>query len=95
MQYAEGICSGSRRVEEQLISADLHGCYLRIVTCKEPRHIGLCGIVIKDSGKLFHIITQDNRVHSINKPGSIFETSIGADSIVQFNGDKLCEMWTK
>ena len=77
------------------MGADLHGCYLRTISCVEVRCKGLCGIVIKDSGKLFHVITPDNRVHSINKIGSIFEIGIEQDSVVQLNGDKLCELWIK
>lgn len=81
--------SGSRNLQEQLFSADLHGCYLRVAACKESRRVGLTGIVIRDSGQLLHIITQDNRTYPIMKRGSVFETGIGLDTIVQLNGDQL------
>lgn len=80
---------GSRNLEEQLFSADLHGCYLRVAACKETCRVGLCGIVIKDSGQLLHIITEDNRTFPIMKCGSLFETGIGSDTVAQLNGDLL------
>ena len=94
-QYIEGLRAGSRSLEELMLVADLHGSYLRIAACKEARRVGLCGIVIKDSGQLVHIITADNRVFPIMKRGSVFETGLDPDTIVQLNGDKLSDVWIK
>lgn len=88
-QYMDGMRGGSRNLEEQMFSADLHGCYMRIAACKEPRRVGLAGIVLRDSDRFLHIIAQDNRTYPIRKCGSIFETGISSDTVIELNGDQL------
>ena len=39
---------------------DLHGCKLKVVESKNPMHVGLEGIVIKESTTGFHLATPIN-----------------------------------
>ena len=61
LQYASTLVGPQASAEElaALVKSrlDLHGCKLQVVESKNPMHVGLEGIVIKESTSGFHLAT--------------------------------------
>ena len=75
--------------EACLLTADFHGCNLQVTQAANSVHVGLAGIVIKDTVATFTIVTQGDRVHFIPKRGSTFCFSIDDTTRVTVFGTGL------
>lgn len=75
--------------EARILAADFHGCSLQVTKAVNPTHVGLTGIVIKDTAATFTILTQADRVHYIPKHGSFFCFSIDESTRVTLIGTGL------
>ena len=80
-QYMHDLQMGARSLEDRLLSADLHGSYLRVVKCREKHVQGAVGIMFKTCGSNMYMITAEERVHRISKVGAIVEYSLGSKSV--------------
>ena len=75
--------------EARILAADLHGCNLQVTQAANPRHVGLTGIVIKETVATFTIITQSDRVQYVPKHKSTFCFNMDAGSKVTLLGSNL------
>lgn len=89
-QYAAGIMEDCKSIEERLWDMDYHGAEMKVVRCKDPRHVGVHGVVLKSSRVAFHILSKRNKLHVISKAGSTFELELDGVRVVQLQSpDKL------
>ncbi len=72
-QYAAALLQHSRSVEECLLSADLHGCFLRVVSCSCRQQQGIRGIVVRDSASCLNIVTPEDHKIRIAKSNTVVE----------------------
>ena len=75
--------------EARLLAADFHGCLITVSQAANPCHIGLTGLVIKDTAQAFTVITKADRTHHIQKHKSVFCFNIGSNSQVTLLGTNL------
>lgn len=75
-QYMEESLRLCKNREACILAADFHGCNLEVTHAANPIHVGLAGIVIKDTAAAFTILTQSDRTHHILKHASTFCFSI-------------------
>lgn len=75
--------------EARILTADFHGCSLQVTQAANPVHVGLAGIVIKDTDAVFTVITQDDSVKYIPKHGSTFCFNIDDRNTVTMFGTSL------
>lgn len=87
--YIKGALTGAQTSEERLLSADYHGACLKVIRSNNPIWIGLEGIVLKDSASAFHLISQLNRLHVVNKAGSTFACRIDNSCMFTLDGNAL------
>ena len=79
----------SQHREARLLAADLHGCSLTVSQAANPIHVGLTGLVIKDTVQSFTLITKADRIYHVSKHESIFCFTLGGDSKVTLLGTNL------
>ena len=75
--------------EARILAADFHGCTLQVTQAVNPVHVGLTGIVIKDTAATFTIVAEGDRVHYLPKRGSTFSFSIDETTRVTLFGTSL------
>ena len=75
--------------EARILAADLHGCNLQVTQAANPRHVGLTGIVIRETAATFTIITQRDIVQYIPKHKSVFCFNVDEGSKVTLLGSNL------
>lgn len=88
-QYVEELLKLSQDREACILTADFHGCSLQVTQAANPVHVGLAGIVIKDTAATFTIITQSDCVRYIPKDGSTFCFSLDDRAMVTMFGSSL------
>ena len=81
MQYVLGVLQQARNREECLMSVDLHGCFLRLVKCRNRRHEGISGVVDREGARNIRIVTSQDQVIIIARQNAVVEWQIG-DMIV-------------
>lgn len=61
--YIAGVCKGGAASERdaRVARADLHGAVATVVSSSTPHHIGLCGIVVRVTPRILHIVTPRNK----------------------------------
>ncbi len=75
--------TGSLAVERRVLSADLHGCLLRVTESQSHDDVGIEGIVVRESATAFHLITaKSDRVRILPKAGRRFAFDLGGRTIV-------------
>ena len=88
-QYVHDLTSNQAGVEDRLLTADLHGCFIRVESTRQASLLGKEGIVIQSKLNIFCIIGRDNFVFTIPKPGSTFSYRYMLQQKVTLNGSKL------
>lgn len=91
-QYIHNLVHPAQNLKEaqQLaFNADLHGCLLRVIEAPEPRHVGLRGIVVRNSLNAFFLVTPDDRIVMIPKNNCVFEFAIDGKRVVTLLGSGL------
>lgn len=88
-QYIGDLLRGNTNKESRLLDADYHGCKLTVKQSSNPRHFGLTGYVMKDTAGAFAIISQDDRLHHVQKKGSLFQFDLNDVEQVTLIGSEL------
>jgi ribonuclease P protein subunit POP4 len=78
-----------KEAQQLAFNADLHGCLLRVVEAPAPQHVGLTGIVVRNSRNAFFLVTPDDRIVMIPKNNSVFEFAIDGKRVVTLLGSGL------
>ncbi|XP_073220113.1 ribonuclease MRP protein subunit POP4-like isoform X1 [Cicer arietinum] len=55
-----------------LLGVDLHGAIILVVESKLTYYVGIGGIMIRETGKAFGIVTEENKFRAVLKKGSVF-----------------------
>lgn len=90
--YIYDLCVPSENkkdLQQRVVSADLHGAYLRVAEARESRVRGVSGIVIRDSVSAFHVVTKKDRCVVVPKRHCVFEFRLDATRVVTLLGDGL------
>jgi len=82
--------SSHATLQKRILSADLHGCSIRVVDAKCHSDINIRGIVVRESSRTFHIITPKNKFKIIPKVGHVFGFELG-DQMVTLYGNGLLD----
>jgi len=69
-------------VRELLYGAEMHGCDIKVIEAPGERHIGLTGIVVRDSQSAFHLVTPDDRLVLLPKKSHVFEYRLDGRKVV-------------
>ncbi|KAL3139810.1 hypothetical protein ABBQ38_004111 [Trebouxia sp. C0009 RCD-2024] len=88
-QYMDELLKSCKDREARILAADFHGCSLQVTRAVNTAHVGLTGIVIKDTAATFTILTQADHVHYIPKRGSVFCFSVDDSTMVTLIGTGL------
>ena len=72
-----------------LLAADLHGCLLGCVSCRDVRHCGIMGIVAAVTRQVLCIVTSQDRLHG-EGAGS---TLASGYPFMSFTAVRLCDTW--
>jgi ribonuclease P protein subunit POP4 len=72
----------------KLIRADFHGALFVVSAAKNPALVGIKGIVIQETKNTFRLITQEDRVVTVSKVGTLFAFE-SEGSIFKLNGTQL------
>ena len=79
-QHVDSLIQHSRSVQECLLSADLHGCFLRIVSCRQQQ--GIRGIVVREGSRYLYVVTPQDQQLCVAKQNTVVEWQHG-DMIVR------------
>ena len=93
--YISELLKNCQDCEARLLAADFHGCILTVFQAANPIHPGLTGVVIKDSGRSFTVVTDADRTYHVPKHKSVFCFNIGSDRKVTLLGTNLQRERTK
>ena len=75
-------------IANKFLKADLHGSMIKVINSNNKNNIGIKGILIFESRRTFNILTKENKVKTILKPGSLFEITFNNIEI-QILGDNF------
>lgn len=62
--------------QKRVLTADLHGCKLKVSESKCNTDVGLAGIVIRESKTAFHVMTMKDKVKIVPKAGRRFQIDL-------------------
>ena len=88
-QYIEDLLKSCQDREARILAADFHGCKLEVTQAANPAHVGLRGIVIKDTAATFTVVTQNDRTCFVQKHQSSFCFYLSDKSKVTLLGTNL------
>ena len=70
----------SRLNEENVLSClrqiDYHGCHLTVTRSSVKSLIGQAGLVLQDRKNVFVLLSKDNKIRYVPKPGNLFEFDV-------------------
>ena len=90
-EYINNLLNGTLNEEiiaGKFLKADLHGAMIEVINSNNKNNIGIKGILIFESRRTFNILTKENKVKTILKPGSLFEITFNNIEI-QILGDNF------
>ena len=90
-EYINNLLNGTLNEEiiaNKFLKADLHGSMIKVINSNNKNNIGIKGILIFESRRTFNILTKENKVKTILKPGSLFEITFNNIEI-QILGDNF------
>ena len=90
-EYINNLLNGTLNEEiiaSKLLKADLHGSIIEVINSNNKNNIGIKGILIYESKRTLNILTKENKVKTILKPGSLFEITFNNIEI-QILGDNF------
>ena len=90
-EYINNLLNGTLNEEiiaGKFLKADLHGSMIEVINSNNKNNIGIKGILIFESRRTFNILTKENKVKTILKPGSLFEITFNNIEI-QILGDNF------
>lgn len=79
---------GKDQLAQCFLNADLHGAIILVVHCKIVAHIGIRGIMVRETKETFGIITEENKFKVVPKQLSVFVLQADCWKIT-LHGDKL------
>ena len=88
-QYMKDLTNSQSGVEDRLLTADLHGCLVRVESAKQTCFFGREGIIIKSTLNTFCILSPSNQISIIPKAGTFFSYLYQPKRRVHLNGTKL------
>ena len=68
--------TNSSLIQQRLLRADLHGAFVLVVKSTNPMLVNKAGFIIKETQKTFVIITNQDKVITVPKQGTIFHFDI-------------------
>lgn len=86
MQLLKNI--GKNQLAPCLLNADLHGAIIQVAECKTEAFTGMGGIMIRETGETFGIVTENGKFRVVPKKGSVFIFQVDTWKIT-LHGDKL------
>ncbi len=90
-EYINNLLNGTLNEEiiaGKFLKADLHGAMIEVINSNNKNNIGIKGILIFESRRTFNILTKENKVKTILKPGCLFEITFNNIEI-QILGDNF------
>ena len=79
--YAEQMLSLHSHVAATVLALDMHGCACTIQRSSNPMHCNVCGIIVKESASMWHIVTEEDKCISCGKSGCDIQFSVGPHRI--------------
>ncbi|KAL8480586.1 hypothetical protein ACS0TY_027219 [Phlomoides rotata] len=79
---------GKDQLAQCFLNADLHGAIILVVHCKIIAHVGIRGIMVRETKETFGIVTQENKFKVVPKKPSVFVLQADCWKIT-LHGDKL------
>ena len=72
--YARSLVSecSDASLQPRLLAADLHGAVMAVVEAKSRSHVGVQGIMIRETEQTFGILTLQDKVRVVPKAGAVF-----------------------
>lgn len=89
LQYVEQLLQPAAGAEERILQAELTGCQLLVVHCRQKSLEGLHGIVALSTRSAFHVITPEDRHRVLPKEGCVVQLQLGAGRIATLVGSNL------
>ncbi|KAF7492600.1 Ribonuclease P protein subunit p29 [Sarcoptes scabiei] len=85
--YFDSVLNEIKTKEDQLKLAriDFHGCYLMVYSSKNVSIVGLKGYVLQESKSTFRLLTEQDRLLTIPKTGTVFVFE-HQDKVYKLNG---------
>ena len=81
--------TASEAFKAKLVEADWHGSCLEIVSSKDPRYLGCCGVVVKDTRQTWVIVGDTGRPRVVPKKGCVARCELYDGNEVFLHGDHL------
>ena len=78
-EYITSLMNKTMNVEtisSKIVKCDLHGALIEVANSVNKNNIGIKGIMLFESKKTFNILTQNNKIKTILKQGSIFKLNL-------------------
>ncbi|KAH6801640.1 ribonuclease P family protein [Perilla frutescens var. frutescens] len=79
---------GKEKLAQCFLTADLHGAIILVVQCKIAAHVGIHGIMVRETKETFGIVTEENKFKVVPKKLSVFALQADCWKIT-LHGDKL------
>uniref|UniRef100_A0A7N0VCP9 Uncharacterized protein n=1 Tax=Kalanchoe fedtschenkoi TaxID=63787 RepID=A0A7N0VCP9_KALFE len=79
---------GNAQLAQYIFDADLHGAIMIVADCKMAVYNGVTGIMIRETGETFGIITADDKFRVVPKKLSVFILQVEGWKVT-LHGDKL------
>ena len=86
-EYADNLLIKGQSVEAMVWDhLELHCSWLEVIRSKNPRLVGVAGIVAKDSSSSFHIVDPEDRYHICPKGVCSFQLTVGGKTLILNTG---------
>ncbi|XP_035226441.1 ribonuclease P protein subunit p29-like isoform X2 [Stegodyphus dumicola] len=72
LQLKEILPDDLSNIYQKLLKADYHGCMLVVASSVCPNYVGARGIVVQETRNVFRLITEENKIKTIPKKGTVF-----------------------
>lgn len=80
-RYAQQFMALQQRTTAAALALDLHGCKCTVNKSTDPQHRGISGIVLKASEGMLHLITDQNKLASVDRRHSEIQFCIGQQQV--------------
>lgn len=77
------ICLSGDALDQRILKADYHGCFLTVEASTCPSYIGQSGLLIQETTETMRIITTSNHLITIPKHHTIFIFKYHMDPTIQ------------
>ncbi|XP_054714088.1 ribonuclease P protein subunit p29-like [Uloborus diversus] len=91
LQLTESLPDDLSGIYQKLLRADYHGCMLAVISSPCANYVGSKGIVVQETRNVFRLITEEDKIKTIPKKGTVFGFEF-CNNVIKIYGDNFCHI---